>query len=79
MEPTKTKLEKILDERGLTSYALNTLMVAKGYPPANNKTLRMICEGKKALQCTLTKKAYPLLLERICNCLDIKAKDIIEY
>lgn len=75
-----TKILRLMEEKGLTPYSLNQLMVIAGYPKVNVKTLRMICKGQKQLYCTLSKRrAFPSLLERLCIVLETTSDKIIEF
>ena len=74
------KLIAILKQRNITLYGLNELMKKKGYPSVNCNSLKHIILGKKQITCTIGKRSsIPSLLQRICETLEIKSSDIIEY
>lgn len=74
------KLNKILEERNITPYGLIVLMKEKGFPSVNLKQLNYILKGTKQINCTLGKRSqFPSLLQRICETLNVKAGEIIEY
>lgn len=74
------KLSKILMERNISIYMLSEMLNKNRGKKVNLKHLREIIEGKKFITATLGKRPIlPSLLQSLCEVLNVKAGDIIDY
>ena len=76
----KSKLDKMLSDKGLTYKDVCLLMEGQFGAEINPTLLKKMANGEKHLMCTLhSNRAYPMLLERLCIVLGCMSSDLLEY